>query len=77
MSIERVKQGEDPEIASRRFKRKCEKDGILTEARRREYYEKPTSERKRKLAAAIKRDHKRKFREVPGFVKAKKKTKHH
>jgi small subunit ribosomal protein S21 len=36
-----------------------EKTGLLTELRAREYYEKPTSERKRKLAAAVKRHHKR------------------
>ncbi len=43
----------------RRFKRTVEKTGLLTELRAREFYEKPTSERKRKLAAAIKRHHKR------------------
>ncbi len=31
------------------------KAGILTELRRREFYEKPTAERKRKQAAAVKR----------------------
>jgi small subunit ribosomal protein S21 len=41
------------------FKRACEKAGILTELRRREFYEKPTQERKRKKAAAIKRHMKR------------------
>jgi len=40
-------------------KRACEKAGILTELRRREFYEKPTQERKRKKAAAIKRHMKR------------------
>ena len=43
----------------RRFKRTVEKTGLLTELRAREYYEKPTAERKRKLAAAVKRHHKR------------------
>jgi small subunit ribosomal protein S21 len=43
----------------RRFKRACEKAGILTELRRRECYEKPTQERKRKKAAAVKRHLKR------------------
>ncbi|MCX7177766.1 MAG: 30S ribosomal protein S21, partial [Proteobacteria bacterium] len=43
----------------RRFKRAIEKTGVLTELRSREFYEKPTSERKRKLAAAVKRHHKR------------------
>lgn len=51
----RVKEGENPEYALRRFKRACEKAGILTELRRREFYEKPTAERKRKRAAAVKR----------------------
>jgi small subunit ribosomal protein S21 len=43
----------------RRFKRTVEKTGLLTELRAREFYEKPTSERKRKKAAAIKRHYKR------------------
>ena len=43
----------------RRFKRTVEKTGLLTELRAREFYEKPTAERKRKLAAAVKRLHKR------------------
>ena len=47
------------QVAMRRFKRTVEKTGLLTELRAREYYEKPTSERKRKLAAAVKRHHKR------------------
>ncbi len=55
----RVKENEPFEVAWRRFKRTVEKTGILTELRAREYYEKPTQERKRKLAAAIKRHHKR------------------
>ena len=36
-----------------------EKSGLLTELRAREFYEKPTAERKRKKAAAIKRHYKR------------------
>jgi len=50
-----VKEGEYFDVALRRFRRSCEKAGILTEAREREYYEKPTAARKRKVAAAIKR----------------------
>ena len=50
--------------ALRRFKRSCEKAGILTELRRREFYEKPTQERKRKKAAAVKRHAKRVAREA-------------
>ncbi|WP_078121079.1 30S ribosomal protein S21 [Thiosocius teredinicola] len=51
----RVKENEPFEVAMRRFKRSCEKAGVLAEVRRREFYEKPTWERKRKAAAAVKR----------------------
>ncbi|HHQ13566.1 MAG TPA: 30S ribosomal protein S21 [Chromatiales bacterium] len=60
----RIKENEHFDAALRRFKRACEKAGILTEVRRREFYEKPTQERKRKKAAAIKRQMKRTSREV-------------
>jgi small subunit ribosomal protein S21 len=59
----RVKENEPFEIAMRRFKRSCEKAGVLAEVRRREFYEKPTAERKRKAAAAVKRHMKKVFRE--------------
>ena len=55
----RVKENEPFEAALRRFKRTIEKTGLLTELRAREFYEKPTSERKRKHAAAVKRTYKR------------------
>jgi len=55
----RVRENEYFDAALRRFKRACEKAGILTELRRREFYEKPTQERKRKKAAAVKRHAKR------------------
>ena len=48
----RVKENEPFEVAMRRFKRAVEKTGLLTELRAREAYEKPTTERKRKKAAA-------------------------
>ncbi len=51
----RVKDNEPFEVAIRRFKRACEKAGLMSEVRRREFYEKPTAERKRKAAAAVKR----------------------
>ena len=60
----RVKENEVFDAALRRFKRACEKAGILTELRRREFYEKPTQERKRKKAAAVKRHMKRVSREA-------------
>jgi small subunit ribosomal protein S21 len=55
----RVRENEYFDVALRRFKRACEKAGILAELRRREFYEKPTQERKRKKAAAVKRHAKR------------------
>ena len=55
----RVKDIAPFEVAMRRFKRSVEKTGLLTDLRAREFYEKPTAERKRKLAAAVKRQHKR------------------
>ncbi len=60
----RVKENEPFDVALRRFKRTCEKAGILSEVRRREYYEKPTEARKRKKAAAIKRNYKRLAKEL-------------
>ena len=59
MTAIRLKENEPFEVAIRRFKRTVEKTGLLTELRAREFYEKPTAERKRKLAAAVKRHHKR------------------
>ena len=66
MPTVRVKEGENPEYALRRFKRSCEKAGLLTELRRREFYEKPTAERKRKQAAAVKRHLKKISRDIIG-----------
>ncbi|MBE8214859.1 MAG: 30S ribosomal protein S21 [Endozoicomonadaceae bacterium] len=55
MPIVRLKENEPFDVALRRFKRSCEKAGVLSEVRRRESYEKPTTVRKRKAAAAVKR----------------------
>jgi DNA primase catalytic core len=63
-SNERIKENEHFDAALRRFKRSCEKAGILSELRSREFYEKPTQERKRKKAAAVKRQLKRDSRET-------------
>ncbi len=64
MPAVKVKDNEPFDIALRRFKRSCEKAGVLSEVRRREFYEKPTQERKRKRAAAVKRHLKKLSREV-------------
>jgi small subunit ribosomal protein S21 len=64
MPYVKVKENEPFDVALRRFKRSCEKAGILAEVRRREFYEKPTSVRKRKAAAAVKRHAKKVQRET-------------
>lgn len=63
----RVRDTEPFDIALRRFKRTCEKAGVISEARRREAYEKPTTVRKRKAAAAVKRHQKQLMREARRF----------
>jgi small subunit ribosomal protein S21 len=51
----RVKEGESFENAMKRFKKQCEKAGILSEIRKREHYEKPSVKKKKKAIAAKKR----------------------
>ena len=63
MSSIRVKENEPFDVALRRFKRLIEKTGLINDLRAREYYEKPTWERKRKAAAAVKRHLKKLQRE--------------
>jgi small subunit ribosomal protein S21 len=69
MPIVKVRENEPFDVALRRFKRSCEKAGILSEVRRREFFEKPTWERKRKKAAAKKRHLKKLSRENARRVK--------
>ena len=54
----KVKDNEPFDIALRRFRRSCEAAGVIVDIRKKEFYEKPTSVKKRKKAAAIKRLHK-------------------
>jgi len=48
----RVRENESFEAALRRFKKKCEKAGILSDLRRHQHFEKPSERRKRKVNAA-------------------------
>ena len=50
-----VREDESFENALRRFKRKCEKAGILTELKKRQHFEKPSIKRKRKAMQARKK----------------------
>ncbi|OIP65308.1 MAG: 30S ribosomal protein S21 [Nitrospirae bacterium CG_4_9_14_3_um_filter_53_35] len=51
----KIREGESFEGALRRFKKMCEKSGLLSEIRKREHYEKPSIRKKRKTLAAQKK----------------------
>ena len=51
----RIQDGDNIEYALRRFKKSCEKLGILSEIKKREYFEKPSIAKKKKSIAARKR----------------------
>lgn len=55
MSEIKVGKNESLESALRRFKRSCQKAGVLSEVRKREHYEKPSVKRKKKSEVARKR----------------------
>ena len=50
-----VKNGESFESALKRFKRQCEREGILSEIKKRQHYEKPSEIKKRKILQAKKK----------------------
>ena len=58
MAEVRVKENESLDSALRRFKRQCQRSGVLAELRKRECYEKPSVQRKKKAEAARKRKYK-------------------
>ena len=58
MAEVRVGDNETLDAALRRFKRQCQKSGILAEVRRREHYDKPSVKKKKKSEAARKRRYK-------------------
>lgn len=55
MPVVQVREDENFENALRRFKRKCEKSGVLTELKKRQHFEKPSVKRKRKAMQARKK----------------------
>lgn len=55
MPVVTVRDDESFESALRRFKRKVEKAGVLTELRKRQHFEKPSVKRKRKAVQARKK----------------------
>lgn len=58
MSMIKVGENESIDSALRRFKRKCSRDGIIGDLRRKEHYEKPSVRKKKKQEAARKRSNK-------------------
>lgn len=64
MPFIRIREGESFEIAFRRFKKSCEKTGILSDLKKRQHFEKPSVSAKKKSAAARKRAQK-KTRRLP------------
>lgn len=59
MTMVKVNENESLESALKRFKRKCQRDGIVGEVRKREAYLSPSVKRKKKEEAARKRARKR------------------
>ena len=55
MAQVKIRDNESFEAAFRRFKKSCEKSGILSEIKKREHYEKPSIRKKKKSIAARKR----------------------
>lgn len=55
MSEVKIGKNESLDSALRRFKKQCQRSGVLSEIRKREHYEKPSVRRKKKSEAARKR----------------------
>ncbi len=51
----RVRESDSFENALRKFKKQCEREGILSEIKKREHYEKPSVKKKKKALAARKK----------------------
>ena len=66
MTVVRVREDEPFEIALKKFKRKCIRDGIFAEVRKRHYYEKPSIKKRRKAEAA-----KRQAKKKKSFLKVR------
>ncbi|MEE0434550.1 MAG: 30S ribosomal protein S21 [Peptococcaceae bacterium] len=57
----KVRKDESLDSALRRFKRSCQKSGVLAECRKREHYEKPSVKRKKKSEAARKNNRRKSY----------------
>jgi len=63
MVFVKVREGESIEEALRRFKRECERNGLMQEIKRREFYESPALRRKRKMIEARRKMRRRMVRQ--------------
>ncbi len=61
MSEVRVKDNESLDSALKRFKRSCAKAGVLSDLRKKEYYQSPSVKRRKKSEAARKNKNKKFF----------------
>lgn len=62
MAVVTVDQNEPIDKVLKRFKKECQKAGILSELRRREHYEKPSVRRRRKVEAARRKARRREMK---------------
>jgi len=59
MPVVKVGENESFENALKKFKKQCEREGILSEVKKREHYDKPSVKKKKKAIAARKKAIKR------------------
>lgn len=55
----KVRDSESLESALKQFKKQCERDGVLSDVRKKEHYDKPSIKKKKKIVAARKKAAKR------------------
>ncbi|MCD4783269.1 MAG: 30S ribosomal protein S21 [Candidatus Eremiobacteraeota bacterium] len=55
----RVGENESLEDALKRFRRSCQRNGVMQEMKRREFYEKPSERKKRKIEARARKKRRR------------------
>lgn len=65
MPLVKVRENESLENALRKFKKQCESEGILSDVRKKEHYEKPSVKKKKKIIAARKKAAKAKTFKAP------------
>jgi len=63
----KVREDESIDAALRRFKRECERAGLMTEIKKREYYESPSVRRKRKATEAKRKQRRRQLKLLSRF----------